>query len=39
MTNGRDDMTEDQVAAVMLLVFVVGGFAAFSWIADKRAKR
>lgn len=31
-------MTEDQVVAVMLLVFVVGGFAAYAHFADKREK-
>lgn len=29
-------ITEDQLAAIMLIVIVTGGFAAFSWFADRR---
>lgn len=29
-------LTEDQVAAMMLIVIVTGGFAAYAWFADRR---
>lgn len=32
-------ITEDQLAAMLLIVVVTAGFAAFSYFADRRSRR